>query len=61
MTLSLLNVGMLDCIAMDVALLYWTALGSLESGYLRSDFLGGMGPVVQAGSQKWSYEELVYE
>jgi hypothetical protein len=61
LTLPLLNIGMLGCVAMDVALPYQTVLGRIGSGCLSLSFLSGMGSLMQAGSQKWSRGELVYE
>jgi hypothetical protein len=59
--LSLLKVGMLDCMAMIVALPYQTALEGLRSWCLSPGFLKGVGPLEQEGSQKWSCELLVNE
>jgi hypothetical protein len=52
-TLSLLKVGMLVFMAMNVALPYQTVLG-LGSACLRLDFFRGVGPLVQASSQKFN-------
>jgi hypothetical protein len=46
---------------MSVALPYQAALGQLSSGCLSPVFLSGVGPLEQAGSQKWSLKELVSE
>jgi hypothetical protein len=60
-TLSLLKVGMLGCVTVDLSPPYQTALWGISSGCLNPGFISGMGPLVQEGSQKWSHEELVYE
>jgi hypothetical protein len=48
--------------AMSVTLPYWIAFGDgLSSGCLSLGFLSSVEPLEQAGSQKWSCEELVNE
>jgi hypothetical protein len=59
--LSLIKFGLLDCMAMNVAFPCWTALRMICSGCLSLDFFSGVGPLEQAGSQKWSPEGLVNE
>jgi hypothetical protein len=62
-TLSVLKVGMLGCMAMDVDVspTFQNALEVIGSWRLSLGFLSGMGPSVQVDSQKWSCEELVNE
>jgi hypothetical protein len=60
-TLSHLKVGMLGCMPMSVVFPYQAALGGFRSGCLSPDFLSGVEPLDQAGSQKWSHEGLVNE
>jgi hypothetical protein len=43
-SLSLLKVGMLDCVAMDVAPSYWTSLRGVGSGCLSPGFSWNDGP-----------------
>jgi hypothetical protein len=52
---------MLVCVAMSFALPCQTALRGLNSGCLSLGFLSGVGPLQQAGSQKWLPEGLVNE
>jgi hypothetical protein len=57
MTLSL---GMLDCVTIDASPPYWTAWRD-QLLVFEPRLLGEMDPLVWAGSQKWSHEEVVYE
>jgi hypothetical protein len=51
-SLSLLKIGMLGCVAVSVAPPYQTALGGIGSGFLSSSFPLWMGHLVQAGPLK---------
>jgi hypothetical protein len=57
-SLPLLNVGMLDCMAMDVAPPYQTALGGIHSGCLSPGCSWWDGSSGVEGSPKWSHEEV---
>jgi hypothetical protein len=51
----------MGCVSMDIAPLYQTTLGESAVGVWAQGFFVGMGHMVQAGSLKWSCQELVCE
>jgi hypothetical protein len=59
-SLSLLKVGVLGCVAIDVPPC-WPVLGGIGSGVWVQVFLGGMGHLVWVVSPMWSHQELICE
>jgi hypothetical protein len=60
-SLPLLKVGKLSCVAMNVDPLIGQLCGGSAHVVWAQDFLGGMGSLVKADSLKWSCVELVCE